>query len=99
MLGSTLAQVGSAPMTACSPKRITGRRLQERRERKRRENPLCVHCEANGITRIWTQLDHTIALEHGGPDTYENTQGLCDACHDVKTLEQTTKRRGGAKTF
>jgi 5-methylcytosine-specific restriction protein A len=69
------------------PKRITGRALQARRERKRQENPLCVRCLPKGITRPWTQLDHVIPLHKGGPDTDENTQGLCDTCHEEKTRE------------
>lgn len=69
------------------PKRITGRALQARRERKRAEQPLCIRCLERHIVRAWTQLDHAIALTNGGEDTDENTQGLCDECHAEKTRE------------
>lgn len=61
--------------------------MQARRERKRREDPLCKRCRERGIVRPWTQLDHTVALVNGGEDTDENTQGLCDECHEAKTRE------------
>ena len=51
----------------------------------RTESPLCVHCEARGIIRPWTQLDHKIPVEKGGTDAWDNLQGLCDDCHDRKT--------------
>lgn len=50
-------------------------------------NPLCVHCEAKGIVRLWTQLDHIKALANGGTDTDDNLQGLCDECHAIKTTQ------------
>lgn len=72
--------------------RITGRKLQERRARKRQENPLCVRCEERGVTRPWTQLDHKVPLWQGGADTDENTEGLCDPCHEAKTSEEARAR-------
>jgi 5-methylcytosine-specific restriction protein A len=51
----------------------------------RASQPLCVQCKKEGRLTIWTQLDHIIALENGGPDTEDNVQGLCDDCHRAKT--------------
>jgi 5-methylcytosine-specific restriction protein A len=34
---------------------------------------------------VATQLDHIVALDNGGTDTPGNRQGLCDACHEIKT--------------
>lgn len=65
--------------------RIRGRRLQLIRKAHFLRHPLCVHCMAKGIVRAATQLDHKVALVNGGEDVEENRQGLCDACHDLKT--------------
>lgn len=68
--------------------RIRGRIGQRIRERVLAANPLCVHCEAKGITRPATQVDHIVALHNGGeehPYDDSNRQGLCDDCHAAKT--------------
>lgn len=66
-------------------KRIRGRKLQEIRQAYFRMYPLCERCYAKGITRLATELDHTIALTNGGEDVPSNRQGLCDECHAIKT--------------
>lgn len=68
-------------------KRMTGRRLQARRQRWFRQAPLCVHCQRDGRATMATQLDHIIALDNGGPDIESNLQGLCDECHVIKTAK------------
>ena len=70
-----------------TPSRITGRRLQARRERYAQRDPLCAHCKARGIIRQWSELDHVTPLHKGGPDTEANLQGLCAECHKAKTRE------------
>ena len=67
--------------------RIAGRRLQERRERWQRTRPLCVRCEARGVVRLWTELDHIVPLFKGGRDDDSNLQGLCTPCHAEKTQD------------
>jgi 5-methylcytosine-specific restriction protein A len=67
--------------------RIRGRKLQEIRMRHFETYPLCVRCEAKGVVRIATQLDHKVALTNGGTDTHDNRQGLCAECHKAKTSE------------
>lgn len=74
-------------------KRITGRRLQEIRQRHFRLKPLCVRCELAGRVRAATQLDHIVALVNGGEDTDRNRQGLCYPCHVEKTAEDMLVRR------
>lgn len=71
-------------------KRVTGRRLQAIRADHFARFPLCVRCAAKSPPRVSlaTQLDHTVALEHGGKDTASNRQGLCDECHKDKTAEE-----------
>jgi 5-methylcytosine-specific restriction protein A len=51
-------------------------------------------CKAKGITRVWTELDHTVALINGGTDTDDNRVGLCRECHAEKSrrdLQQKVK--------
>lgn len=68
-------------------KRIRGRELQAIRGRHYRRDPLCVRCRELGIVKLWTQLDHIIPVEDGGPDTDENRQGLCVEHHREKTAK------------
>lgn len=74
-------------------KRITGRRLQARRESLFRRNPLCPECSKLGLVVLATQRDHIVSLEEGGPDTDENTQGLCDEHHEAKSLAERLRAR------
>lgn len=67
--------------------RITGRKLQERRERWMLIEPLCRRCKLKGRVRIFTQLDHIVPLFKGGADEEFNLQPLCDECHAEKTAE------------
>lgn len=69
-------------------KRITGRRHGVIRDRVLSANPLCVMCQAEGRTRLATEVDHIIALTNGGdedPHDDSNRQGLCAPCHEIKT--------------
>lgn len=84
--------------------RMAGRALQDRRARWFARFPLCVQCQAGGITLpvpMATQLDHIIPLELGGADDATNLQGLCDAHHLAKTrreaIERAARRRRGAR--
>lgn len=72
-------------MAHSTDKRIRGPRLQAIRERHFAKNPLCVHCQAKGIVRLATQLDHIKALANGGLDVDSNRQGLCAMHHRQKT--------------
>lgn len=75
--------------------RMAGRALQDRRARWFARFPLCVQCQAGGITLpvpMATQLDHIIPLELGGPDDETNLQGLCDAHHAIKTRAEAGDR-------
>jgi 5-methylcytosine-specific restriction endonuclease McrA len=82
--------------------RITGRRLIAIRKRHLALLPLCGHCEDKGRATLATQLDHIISIERGGPDFDrdggKNRQGLCAACHDVKTRKE-RKLRDRAPTI
>ena len=57
------------------------------RDQRRRANPLCEHCEARGLVRPMTTVDHIKPVDEF-PElalSFENTQSLCDFCHGVKT--------------
>lgn len=74
-------------------KRITGRRLQAMRASLFSRSPLCVHCDALGLVALATQRDHVIPLAEGGKDDETNEQGLCDACHEAKSLGEAIRAR------
>lgn len=80
-------RVSEAPrrLQTHTAQRITGSRLQRIRREHFQASPLCVHCQAKGITRLATELDHILPLHKGGRDDDTNRQGLCVDCHQAKT--------------
>lgn len=78
-------------------KRITGRKLQALRHELFRRQPLCVMCSANGLVVLATQRDHIKPLAEGGEDNDENTQALCEPCHDGKSLSEAIRGQGRAR--
>lgn len=71
--------------------RIRGTTLQNIRKAHFEKHPLCVMCQAIGITRIATELDHVRSLQLGGKesrDPFENRQGLCREHHEQKSQEE-----------
>ena len=79
-----------------SKRRYLGRNLQRERKRLFNEQPLCVECKKHGRVSVSTVRDHIVPLSEGGEDTPENTQALCEKCHDRKTKAEAAKGRGGA---
>lgn len=58
--------------------------------------PLCRECKRNGRVSLATQRDHVKPLAEGGADDETNEQGLCDECHEAKSLAEALRgRRGG----
>ncbi|WP_025135918.1 HNH endonuclease signature motif containing protein [Achromobacter sp. DH1f] len=91
-----IAMAGSRLTVAPTPsaKRMTGRKLQDRRLRIWSANPHCALCGMLTVYPHGFELDHKLSLFDGGQDTDENSQILCvyrDAqgrkagCHDAKT--------------
>ena len=82
--------------------RVAGRALQNIRRRHFQLFPLCGHCEDKGRATLATVLDHIQPLEFGGldfdRDGGKNRQGLCHACHDIKTRKD-RKLRDRAPTI
>lgn len=56
-------------------------------------DPLCGMCNAQGLVVLATQRDHIVPLSEGGEDTEDNTQGLCHACHEGKSLAESLRAR------
>lgn len=73
-------------------KRIRGRALQRLRARLLADNPLCVLCRKQGRVTPATEIDHVVALTNGGTNDDDNLQGLCAACHEIKTLADLGQR-------
>lgn len=79
-------QLQAVPSTR--ERRMTGRKLQERRLRVWSNNPCCAHCGKLCAFPEGFELDHKLSLHAGGADTDENCQVLCsgpDGCHAKKT--------------
>ncbi len=75
--------------TPSSPdKRIRGRKGQELRKRRLRNEPLCRMCKAEGKVTAATEVDHIDPLALGGEDTDENCQSLCAEHHLLKTASE-----------
>ena len=74
-------------------KRITGRKLQAMRAALFAANPLCVECAQLGRVTLATQRDHIVPLGEGGADDADNVQGLCNECHEGKSLAEALRAR------
>jgi 5-methylcytosine-specific restriction protein A len=55
----------------------------------RLKNPLCKHCDDNGITTAAKVVDHIIPMKAGGDPLKEsNFQSLCNRCHNIKSSNE-----------
>lgn len=79
--------------SATATKRVTGRKLQAMRASLFERCPLCVECEKVGRITAATQRDHIIPLGEGGADDDDNTQALCEACHEAKSAVEAMRGR------
>jgi 5-methylcytosine-specific restriction protein A len=52
-------------------------------------NPLCVHCNNNGLVTLAKVADHIQSVRLGGDKwNIDNLQGLCESCHNIKTSKE-----------
>ena len=85
--------MASANWTTSGPPipRITGRRLQRLRAQLFARQPWCALCPKRGTHHLATIRDHIVPLGEGGLDIESNAQGLCQACSDLKTREESAR--------
>ena len=50
--------------------------------------PLCKHCEDEGLVAPATEVDHVIPKAQGGVDEETNLQSLCKPHHSAKTARE-----------
>lgn len=96
---TTMARQTMAKVPAVADRRITGRRLQQRRKAIWTQNPTCSACGRIVLYPHGFELDHKIPLFMGGEDVEDNCQVLCvfvevingnkikKGCHADKTLK------------
>lgn len=65
--------------------RMRGGNAIRRNRMMKMRNPLCVICEAMGLTVEADEFDHITPLANGGPEHEDNIQGLCERHHKMKT--------------
>lgn len=58
----------------------------------KRDEHLCQPCKAAGGLTLATQVDHIVPKARGGTDAMENLQGICAACHAVKSQREAHAR-------
>lgn len=80
---------------ATPTKRITGRPLQRLRAALFARDPLCAECRRQNKVTLATQRDHKTPLAEGGTEDPDNEQGLCDDCHEAKSLQERLRGRRG----
>jgi 5-methylcytosine-specific restriction protein A len=68
--------------------RKRGRAGQRDRRQVIEEEPFCRLCLAQDTQRPTDVVDHIVPLAWGGPDERWNKQGLCNECHDAKSLRE-----------
>ena len=59
----------------------------------------CAMCKTSIEERDKWELDHKIALADGGPDTLDNSQPLCEACHADKSIDENERGYLGKEKF
>ena len=64
------------------------------RKRVLDRDPLCAECKKFGLVVEAEEVDHIVALCHGGSNEESNLQGLCIRCHIDKTAHEVADKTG-----
>lgn len=88
-------QAWDNPRQAEQAPRLRGRALQRARAALFAREPLCRMCLKQGRGSVAVIRDHVLALAHGGEESEENVQPLCQACSDAKTACEGARGRAG----
>lgn len=69
-----------------------GRKWRNMSQQHRINNPLCAHCQKQGLTVPATVTDHIKPISQGG-DAWDinNFQSLCESCHNKKSRSEHKK--------
>ena len=93
-------QIGKSHSVEVKKKKLNAMAYQRQKSRQYKTNssvwrsiradylarhPLCVHCEAKGLKRMATHLDHKDSDSWNNNEG--NFQGLCHSCHSIKTAK------------
>lgn len=76
-------------------KRVRGRAGQAMRAKVLAEEPFCRECLKHGKRVQAVVVDHITPLAAGGDNSRSNQQGLCDPCHDAKSLKERIEAQHG----
>lgn len=77
------------PRVAGSVERLRGSSWMALRAKVlKRDAGLCQTCMRNQKVSIATQVDHIKPLHKGGTNAMGNLEGICKACHDLKTAQE-----------
>ena len=66
----------------------------------RKNHPLCVKCEREGVIKASECVDHITPISMGGSmvSTF-NLQALCNSCHAKKSAREGFERRNNVKIY
>lgn len=83
--------------TGSSSARGYGQVWRRLRDHVMRRDVLCQVCLAHGLVVQATAVDHITPKSEGGPDSLQNLQAICLACHTQKTAAEAARGRRRAR--
>ena len=76
------------------------RRWRKFSKQYKKDNPLCIACDAEGVATPSTVTDHLVRYVDNGQGfnldelNYKDFQPLCDSCHNSKSGKEAHGKRG-----
>ena len=85
-MGRRILRLAMAWDRKTNHRKLTGRPWRRLREQiLQRDKYLCQPCMRAGRYTEATEVDHILALAHGGDDRPQSLQAICGSCHEAKT--------------